>query len=203
MNASGLIFVISAPSGAGKLTLLNKVRETEGRLASTVSATTRPKRAGEQDGRDYFFLTREAFEDRVKQGEFVEWAEVHGNLYGTLRTELDRCVRTGQDVLLELDVQGMKHLKTHFPGAVAIFLVPPSLEELERRLRTRGTDSDAEIALRLRNAREEMGVRYEFDYIIVNDDLEQAAGDMVAIMRAEHCRAHRQPDRIRSNPRST
>lgn len=188
----GIIIVISAPSGAGKLTLLTKVRETAAHLAAPVSATTRPQRNGEEDGRDYHFLSREEFEARLARNEFVEWAEVHGNLYGTLVEELERCMATGQDVLLELDVQGMRSLKQLFPDAVSIFLMPPSIEELERRLRRRGTDQEADIALRLRNAREEMAARSEFDYIIVNDQVERAAADMAAIMRAEHCRAHRQ-----------
>lgn len=190
---TGLLFVMSAPSGAGKLTLLRKVREIETTLASTVSATTRDRRTGEEDGRDYFFLDRSVFERQVMLGAFVEWAEVHGNLYGTLRSELDRCLGTGRDVLLELDVQGMKSLKRLYPEAVSVFLMPPSLEELERRLRNRGTDGEEVIALRLRNAEAEMRVRNEFDYIIVNDELDRAAGDMVAIIRAEHCRAHRLP----------
>ncbi|MBI2436063.1 MAG: guanylate kinase [Candidatus Hydrogenedentes bacterium] len=191
MTQPGLIVVISAPSGAGKLTLLTKVREACRDLSSTVSATTRPKRQGEVDGKHYHFLDRSEFERRVAVGEFAEWAEVHGNLYGTLRSELDRCLRSGHDVLLELDVQGMRNLRRLYPDAVTIFLMPPSLEELERRLRKRGTDGAAEIALRLRNAQEEMLARNEFDYIIVNEVVERAAGDMIAIMRAEHCRSHR------------
>lgn len=192
MSGQGIIFVISAPSGAGKLTLLNKVRETESSFSSTVSATTRGMRPGEAHGKDYYFLPRAEFEARVVAGEFAEWAEVHGNLYGTLKEELDRCMNSGHNVLLELDVQGMRSLKGMYPQAVSLFLMPPSMEELERRLRHRGTDDDDVIRLRLKNAQEEISARKEFDYIIVNDVVERAAGDMTAIFRAEHCRAYRQ-----------
>lgn len=193
MPREGVLMVISAPSGAGKLTLLNRLRETEAGLASTVSATTRPPRPGEIDGKDYHFLDRAAFEARVAAGAFVEWAEVHGNLYGTLASELDRCLATGGDVILELDVQGMRSLRARRPDTVAVFLMPPSIAELERRLRRRGTDDGDIIALRLANAEGEMAARHEFDYIVVNDALDRAAADMAAILRAERCRAHRQP----------
>jgi guanylate kinase len=188
----GILVVISAPSGAGKLTLLNKVREVEHDLVSTISVTTRAPRKGEQDGKDYYFLTMETFERRLAAGEFAEHAEVHGNRYGTLREELDRCLATDHAVLVEVDVQGMRSLRGLYEHAVTIFLMPPSLEELEKRLRQRGTEQAADVALRLRNAHEEMAARKEYDYIIVNDDIERAAGDMVAILRAERCRAWRQ-----------
>jgi guanylate kinase len=193
MSRNGVLVVMSAPSGAGKLTLLNKLRETERGLVSTVSATTRAPRAGEVPGKDYHFLDRADFEARVGAGDFVEWAEVHGNLYGTLAGELDRCLATGGDVILELDVQGMRNLRGQRDDVVTVFLMPPSVEELERRLRHRGTDDDQVIALRLANARHEMAARHEFDYIVVNDALERAAGDMAAILRAERCRSRRQP----------
>lgn len=196
MARSGILVVISAPSGAGKLTLINKVRETEHRLMTTVSATTRAPRAGEADGKDYHFLDRATFEARIAAGDFVEWAEVHGNLYGTLASELDRCLNSDHDVILELDVQGMRNLRARRTDLVTVFLMPPSLEELERRLRFRGTDDDDVIALRLRNAHDEMAARHAFDYIIVNDDLDRAAGDMAAILRAERCRAFRQPEEL-------
>lgn len=176
--------MISAPSGAGKRTIINKVREAEEHVTTTVSATTRAPRPGEEDGLDYYFLSREAFEARIEQGDFVEWAEVHGNLYGTLHEELDRCLATGRDVLLELDVQGMRSLRALRGGdMVSVFLMPPSIEELERRLRGRGADDEAVIALRLRNAREEMAARNEFDHVIVNDDLERAARELAGILR--------------------
>ncbi len=194
MAKQGVLLVISAPSGAGKLTLLNKVRESQaGSFVTTVSATTRAPRKGEVDGQDYYFLTREDFEAKRTADEFVEWAEVHGNLYGTLFSELDRCLATGKDVILELDVQGMESLKEIRHDVVTVFLMPPSLEVLEERLRKRGTDEDDVIALRLKNAGDEMAQRHGFDYIVVNDKIDQAASDLEAIIRAERCRAFRQP----------
>lgn len=194
MTKQGILIVISAPSGAGKLTLLNKVRESQvGSFVTTVSATTRAPRNGEVEGRDYYFLTREIFETKRNADEFVEWAEVHGNLYGTLFSELDRCLETGKDVILELDVQGMESLKEIRHDVVTVFLMPPSLEVLEDRLRKRGTDEEDVIALRLKNAGDEMAQRHGFDYIVVNDKIEQAASDLEAIIRAERCRAFRQP----------
>lgn len=194
MAKQGVLLVISAPSGAGKLTLLNKVRESQaGSFVTTVSATTRVPRQGEVEGRDYYFLDRETFESRRDGGDFVEWAEVHGNLYGTLNSELDRCLATGKDVILELDVQGMESLKELRHDVVTVFLMPPSLEVLESRLRNRGTDEEEVIALRLKNASDEMAQRHGFDYIVVNDKIDQAASDLEAIIRAERCRAFRQP----------
>ncbi|MBL7648369.1 MAG: guanylate kinase [Candidatus Hydrogenedentes bacterium] len=194
MAKQGVLLVISAPSGAGKLTLLNKVRESQaGSFVTTVSATTRSPRTGEEHGRDYYFLSREEFELKREAEEFVEWAEVHGNLYGTLFSELDRCLATGKDVILELDVQGMESLKEIRHDVVTVFLMPPSLEVLENRLRNRGTDEDDVIALRLKNASDELAQRHGFDYIVVNDKIEQAASDLEAIIRAERCRAFRQP----------
>ncbi len=186
------MFVVSAPSGGGKRTVLAKVMEQDPRLTLTVSATTRPPRPGEKDGQDYYFLAREEFERRVAAGEFAEWAEVHGNLYGTLASELERHVSSGRDVVLELDVQGMRSLRKMVPGAVATFIVAPTLEELERRLRNRGTNDDEDIRLRLENARTEMAARGEYDYVVVNDTLAEAVADMAAVVRAERCRASRQ-----------
>lgn len=194
MSRLGVLLVISAPSGAGKLTLLNKVRERQvDAFVTTVSATTRPPRESETDGQDYYFLDRATFEAKRDNNEFIEWAEVHGNLYGTLNAELDRCLATGKDVILELDVQGMESLTQLRNDVVTVFLMPPSLEVLESRLRNRGTDNDDVIALRLKNARDEMAQRHSFDYIVVNDKIEQAASDLEAIIRAERCRAFRQP----------
>lgn len=192
MESPGVLLVISAPSGAGKLTLLNEIRgRRTDQFVTTISATTRQPRTGEEHGVDYYFLDREAFETRRERGEFVEWAEVHGNFYGTLGGELDRCLATGKDVILELDVQGMRNLRDLRSDMVSVFLMPPSLEELERRLRSRGTDDDSVIALRLKNAETEMADRRTFDYVVVNDKIEAAASDLEAIIRAERCRTHR------------
>jgi len=177
--------VISAPSGAGKLTILRKVRELEPHLETTVSATTRAPRPGEMDGKDYYFLAADEFQRRLDAGDFVEWAEVHGHHYGTLKQELDRCLDTGHDVILELDVQGMRSLRSLRQELVTVFLMPPSLEELEARLRRRGTDDEEVIALRLRNALDEMAARNEFDYRVVNDDVERAANELRRILQKE------------------
>ncbi|MCC6489836.1 MAG: guanylate kinase [Candidatus Hydrogenedentes bacterium] len=188
----GIVFVVSAPSGAGKRTVLERVFAQDTRLDLSISATTRPPRTGEVHGKDYYFLDREMFERRVEAGDFVEWAEVHGNLYGTLRDELDRLVASGKDTVLELDVQGMRNVKRIGLDAATIFIMAPSMAELERRLRARATDSAEVIDLRLANAREEIAARAEFDYVIVNDRVEEAAADLAAILRAERCRASRQ-----------
>jgi len=188
----GTLFVVSAPSGGGKRTVLRKVLDRNGNAEYSVSATTRPSRPGEVEGADYFFLPRAEFERRIKANEFAEWAEVHGNLYGTLRAELHRVLSSGRDVFLELDVQGMRNLRRAGIEIVSIFIVPPSLEELERRLRGRGTNDEEDIALRMHNARAEMEARKEFDYVVVNDDLDTAVADVEAIVRARRLQADRQ-----------
>ncbi len=189
----GIVFVLSAPSGAGKRTVLKGVFDKDLRLGYSVSATTRPPRSGEVEGVDYYFLDREAFERRVATGDFVEWAEVHGNLYGTLQDELERLTASGEDTVLELDVQGMRNLKARGLDMVSVFVMAPSPEELERRLTKRGTDKPDVIELRLANANAEIAARREYDYVIVNEHLDEAVQDLAAIVRAERCRAHRQP----------
>ncbi len=191
--AQGNVFVVSAPSGAGKRTVLERVLARDPRLEYSVSATSRRPRPGEVDGRDYYFLTPEEFRRRRDAGAFVEWAEVHGNLYGTLREEIERKRASGRDLILEVDVQGMRQLRDSGLDVTTIFIVPPSLEVLEERLRGRGTEAPEELALRLRNAREEMAARHSFDYIVINDSLDQAVADFEAIVRASRLRADRQP----------
>jgi len=185
----GTLFVVSAPSGGGKRTVLSGAMDMVDRLNVAVSATTRPPRAGEKEGEDYYFLDRSTFEWRIKAGDFVEWAEVHGNLYGTLKEELDRRCDAGSDVILELDVQGMRSVRKTVDGeCVTVFIMPPSMEELESRLRKRGANDAADMALRLTNARAELDARFEYDYLVVNDKLEEAVADFVGIVRAERCR---------------
>jgi guanylate kinase len=187
----GDVFVVSSPSGAGKSVILNRAREADPSILFSVSATTRPSRKGEADGREYYFLTREEFMKRVEAGEFLEWAAVHGNLYGTLRSEMDRLTASGQDAVLEIDVQGAESLRNLGADIVSVFIMPPSVEELERRLTTRGTDADDVIALRVQNARKEMERYTEYDFVIINDDLDTAVADFQAIVRARRCRAER------------
>ena len=189
MKKRGLLLVLSAPSGAGKHALLQRVRELGEDLAHTISVTTRRPRQGEQDGREYHFISRDRFEEYRKAGELVEWAEVHGNLYGTLESELERCLESGRDAVLELDVQGMRSLRRLRGDVISVFLMPPSLDELERRLRARNANDEADIALRLENARKEMAARHECDYIIVNEDLDRAALELIAVLDTERKKA--------------
>lgn len=187
----GDVFVVSSPSGAGKSVILNRVRAADPALLFSVSATTRPPRAGEVDGREYYFLARDEFMRRVDTGAFLEWAEVHGNLYGTLRAEMERLAASGQDAVLEIDVQGAANLRALGCGMVSVFIMPPSLDELERRLRKRGTEAPDVIALRVQNARREMHHYTEYDFVIVNEDLDRAVADFQAIVRAHRCRVER------------
>ena len=183
--------VISAPSGAGKRTVVKALLRGDTKIETPVSVTTRTAREGEVPGEDYYFFDQADFERRREAGEFIEWAEVHGNLYGTLREEMDRCLGSGADVILELDVQGMRSLKQLRGEAVSVFLAPPSLEELERRLRKRGTDEEGDIALRLANARGELAANSEYDYLVINTEVDQAVLDIAAILRAERLRPFR------------
>ena len=178
------LFVVSGPSGTGKGTLLSKVRERRPDLGLTVSATTREPRAGERDGVSYHFLSPEEFDRRVRAGEFLEWADVHGNRYGTLREEVDRRLAGGQSLVLEIDVQGALNVRRSFPEAVLIFIEPPSMEELERRLRARGSEDEASLALRLADAAGELARADEYDVRIVNDDLEDATGALADAIRS-------------------
>lgn len=189
-----ILFVISAPSGGGKTTILRQVMAGLPRLVFSVSHTTRSPRPGEQDGRDYHFVSRETFNvirSRQPSG-FLEWAEVHGNLYGTGRDEVGRQLQAGNDVILDIDVQGaMQVRETSAP--VMVFIAPPSLDELEARLRKRATESDKTLALRLENARKELGCAGQYDYLIINDQLDQAVESLRAIIIAERCRRRRSP----------
>lgn len=185
---TGLIIVMSAPSGAGKQALLSAVRQREPNIVTTVSATTRPPRPAEVDGRDYFFMDEATFQRKLAEGAFIESAEVHGRHYGTLKEELERCLASGRDVVLELDVQGMRSLSAMRDDVVSVFLMPPSIEELQLRLRKRNANDPEDMALRLRNAQEEMKARIEFDYVVVNDVLERAADEMAQIIQKERQR---------------
>ena len=195
------VVVISGPSGAGKSSFVKALLGRYPRdLVYSVSATTRPRRAHEVEGRDYFFLGREEFQRRVDAGEFVEHAEVHGELYGTLKSQTEAVLRSGRNVLLDIDVQGGRSVRRIYADGVYIFVLPPSLADLEERLRARGTDSEERIKLRLENARREIEIAREYDYAVVNDDLEDATRKVLAIIEAETCRASRRTDGGRSRP---
>ena len=167
------VAVITGPSGVGKGTLVRRLLERHSEIWLSVSATTRSPRQGEEDGRDYFFLSRPDFEQRIADGDFLEWAEFAGNLYGTPRQSVQRHLEQGP-VLLEIELEGARQVRQSFPAALQIFLAPPSFVELERRIRCRGTDSGTAIARRLERAREELAAAAEFDAVLVHGDLEEA-----------------------------
>ncbi|MDA3913937.1 guanylate kinase [Oleiagrimonas sp.] len=182
--AERTLFVVAAPSGAGKSSLVNALLHDDASISLSVSHTTRPPRHGEEYGRHYYFVERETFEREIADGVFLEYAQVHGNLYGTSRETVDGLLGQGHDVLLEIDWQGARQIRQAMPGCVSVFILPPSSEELERRLRGRGSDSEDVIQRRLRNSRGEIAHAHEFDYIIVNDRFEDALEDLRSIVRA-------------------
>ena len=190
MHKRGKLYVFTGPSGTGKGTILGRVLQADQNLFVSVSATTRAPRAGEQDGVHYYFLTRDAFEDKIAQGAFLEYAQYVGNYYGTLEGPVNDKLDAGCDVILEIEVQGAMQIHEKRPDAVMVFVAPPSIEELERRLHGRGTESEDKIRVRMETARRELTFAERFDYIIVNDSLDCAVEDMLAILRAERCRNH-------------
>ena len=181
---AGNLYVVAAPSGAGKTTLVRLLLEQEPAVLLSISYTTRGPRPGEQDGREYHFVDVPAFKGMIERQEFLEWAEVHGNFYGTSRKWIADRLSLGHDVLLEIDWQGARQVRQLFPQAIGIFILPPSMEELTRRLTGRGTDSTEVIARRLAAAQAEMRHVGEFDYVIINDQLAQALDDLRAVVRA-------------------
>lgn len=194
---TGNLFIICAPSGAGKTSLVNALLERERDLELSVSYTTRPPRQGEQDGREYHFVSRETFVRMAQQGDFLESAEVHGNLYGTSQAWIEARTREGRDILLEIDWQGAQQLRRLVADVTTIFILPPSLEILQRRLTARGQDSSAVIECRLANAREEIAHVEEFDYVIINQSFDVAVVDLVSIVRATRLQVTAQLTRYR------
>jgi guanylate kinase len=183
--------VVSAPSGAGKTTLCREVRNVVPDLAYSISYTTRSRRPGEVDGVDFHFASEATFREMIARNEFAEWAEVHGNLYGTSARVLEEAQAAGRDILLDIDTQGARQLRRRDPHAVLVFVVAPSMTELEQRLRERRSDAPQEIARRLARAREEIASWQEYDYLIVNRDLKEAVEQLAAIIHAERCRTSR------------
>lgn len=185
MAGKGKLFVISAPSGAGKTTLVRKILTRFNALSYSVSHTTRDPRKNEQDGKDYFFITPKAFEQKIAQGDWLEWAQVHDNYYGTSRAFVENCLEKGQSLLLDIDVQGAAQVMASDLSPVTIFIMPPSLDILAQRLKNRDTDSSQVIARRLENARAEIALKDRYQYVVINDDLDTATQELALIFERE------------------
>lgn len=193
----GILFVVSSPSGGGKGTLIQRVLNKVPNLSYSVSFTTRAPRNGEVDGREYFFVTPEKFDQMVAANEFLEWAHVHCKQYGTGRQQVFQEISQGRDIILEVDVQGAASVRALMPDSVSIFILPPSFEVLRQRLQARGTDSPEELDLRLRNAPTELKDYAAFQYLIINDDADRAAEQMTAIVVAERTRLSRREPQVK------
>jgi len=185
---SGTLFIVSAPSGAGKSSLEKALLQRVDGIERSISHTTRPPRPGERDGVDYHFVSREDFERMVARGEFLEYATVFDNMYGSLRSLVEEKLRAGIDVIMDMDWQGARQVREAMPDVVTIFILPPSLEELRRRLEGRGQDSEEVIQRRMRKARDEIAHYVEYDYLVVNDDFDTAARQLEHIVRASRLR---------------
>lgn len=194
---SGNLFIVAAPSGAGKSSLIKALldRHPDGSMQVSVSCTTRAIRPGEQDGVHYHFISPERFQEKIANHEFYEWAEVFGNFYGTSRTVIEQTLAQGIDVFLDIDWQGARQVRNAYPTAHSIFILPPSLAVLEQRLRNRGQDSDAVIAQRMAKAQHEMSHYHEFDYLIINDDFATSLADIEHIVLAQRQRMALQQSR--------
>ena len=187
----GLLFVVSAPSGTGKTTVVERLVQVCPALARSRSYTSRPPRAAEREGVDYNFVSRETFTAMIDRGEFLEWADVFGNLYGTCRQDIETLRAAGLDVVLVIDVQGARQVRAQVADAVGIFVLPPSFEVLEARLRGRSCDAEPAIRRRLETARSEVSAVAEYDYVVVNGELERAVGEICAVVTAERARRQR------------
>jgi guanylate kinase len=192
MKTFGNLFIVTAPSGAGKTSLVRKLLQVDPHVKLSISYTTRPPRPGEQDGVDYHFVDKPEFLRMLEAGEFLESAEVHGAYYGTSQRWVQGVLQEGEDLLLEIDWQGAEQVRNLFPYAVSVFILPPSQEELSKRLHGRGQDSAEVIARRLANAREEISHVAEFEYVIINDQFDEALRDLQAIVRAKRLKTEKQ-----------
>lgn len=189
--SNGIVLVLSAPSGAGKSTLCQALVDRQADVRLSVSCTTRSPRPMEVEGRDYFFVSESAFKAKIQAGELLEWAEVHGNYYGTPKAPIEAHRAAGQNVVMDIDTQGAQSVKNAFPDSVLVFIAPPSWKTLETRLRGRNQDDEATIQRRLANARIEMEQAPRYDYLVLNENLADALGDLLAILRAERRRVAR------------
>ena len=197
MNKKGLLFIISAPSGTGKTSLCKEAKKFFPDLYYSVSYTTRFPRPGEKDGEDYHFVSEEEFLEMMNRKRFAEWAEVHGNRYGTTIDSLKGFRLKGIDVILDIDGQGAEQLRNVFPGSICVFVLPPSWKRLEERLKSRKTDSKEDISKRLENAREELQYIGSYDYVLINDDFNDAVSTLKSIIVAERCRRERVLARVK------
>src|SRR5229473_5973165 len=194
----GMLIVVSSPSGGGKGTLIDRVLKTVPGVSYSVSYTTRQPREGEQHGREYYFVSTDVFEEMIRRGEFLEWANVYGHLYGTSQAQVERERAAGHDIILEIDVQGAASIHTRIDDAVSIFILPPSFELLSQRLVKRGTDSPADLERRLRGAPAEVEQHRSFQYVILNDDINRASQQLAAVIYAERARQKRQEPRLKN-----
>jgi guanylate kinase len=201
-NTKNNVFIISAPSGSGKTTLIDLLLTENPSLSFSISHTTRPPRPGERDGIEYFFISEQKFEQMIREERFVEWAEVHGHFYGTSREMLVQPEKENRDVILDIDVQGAAQVRQKMPEAISIFILPPSYEALKTRLLTRQKDKQEVMLKRLENARKEIRRYSEFDYIIINDDLETASKSLSSIIDSSNSLREKQIDRIEAILRS-
>ncbi|MFN0109302.1 MAG: guanylate kinase [Blastocatellia bacterium] len=192
----GNLIIVSAPSGAGKTTLVSEVLNRDARIKPSVSFTSRSPRNGEENGAHYNFVSAEEFRAMIERGDFLEWAEVHGNFYGTSRRLVEQLRGEGHDVILTIDVQGAEQARQLFPDAVSVFILPPSYQTLLDRLDTRGANGKDDLQLRLRNAIDELAQYQNFDYAIINDDLQHATNELAAIILAERCRIKQRGERV-------
>lgn len=193
----GMLIVVSSPSGGGKGTLIRRALQMVPDLGYSISWTTRQPRAGEQDGRDYYFVLPEAFERMRAEGGFLEWALVHGNFYGTARVEVERVMAAGRDVVLEIDVQGAAIVRGSMKNTVSVFIMPPSFDVLRARLMGRNSEAPPDLTLRLRNSRGEVERYRDFDYVVLNDAVDRAAQQLASIVYAERARRERQSALVR------
>ena len=193
----GMLIVVSSPSGGGKGTLIDRVLQTVPGVSYSVSYTTRAPRGAEQDGREYFFVSAATFEGLIRQGEFLEWADVYGHLYGTSKAQVERERAAGKDIILEIDVQGAASIRQLIDDAVSVFILPPSFELLRDRLAARGTDLPADLERRLRGAPAEVEQYKCFQYVILNDDIDRASAQLASVIYAERARRERQEPKLK------
>jgi guanylate kinase len=193
----GNLFIISSPSGGGKGTLIRELLAHVSNVGYSISFTTREIRDGEVDGKDYFFVSDDDFERLIKDGELLEYAKVHGNFYGTSKSQVEKETAAGNDVILEIDVQGAEIVRRKLPGSVSIFILPPSFDLLSERLRNRDTETRETLAVRLSNAKKEVSAAVDFDYVVINDEMEKASHDLIAIFVSERLRCDRQGAAVR------